>query len=149
MKIACNSGQEPRHDDRAGNRLARPPAPAGMTLIELVVVVGILAVLAGVIVPQLTGFSANGRDTAARTTLAQVREAIVGTVDKPGYFSDIGHYPNSIADLLRNPFATTDPLYAFNRDTGLGWRGPYVSSSIFGCLPSHGCVWRGRRSDNR
>jgi len=97
----------------------------GMTLIELVVVVAILVVLAGFIVPRLTHLGVNARATAASASLAEIRNAIMGTADKPGYLSDNGQLPNQMADL----FVNKSSLPLFNRDTGLGWRGPYLIAS--------------------
>jgi prepilin-type N-terminal cleavage/methylation domain-containing protein len=100
--------------------------PSGMTLLEIVIVVAILAILAGFIVPLLDGYAASSKVTAAQASLATIRDAIVGTPDKPGYYSDTGQLPNTLADLFIQP----PGMPSFNRDTNRGWRGPYLLNSM-------------------
>jgi type II secretion system protein G len=59
----------------------------GFTLIELVVVVAILAILAGVIVPRVSGNMAYSRDTRRLADVRRVRQAI------EQYHADKGEYP--------------------------------------------------------
>lgn len=101
----------------------------GLTLLELVVVVAILAVLAGMIIPLGAGQVQKARFAATKTNLLLIRDAIMGTPDKPGFYSDTGQFPVTLKDLFVNPFASTDPLATFNRDTGRGWHGPYLIPS--------------------
>jgi prepilin-type N-terminal cleavage/methylation domain-containing protein len=103
---------------------------AGLTLIELVVVVAILAIVAGFIIPSAVFLENRAKYTTANASLAAIRDAIVGTPSQPGYYSDTGQYPVTLRDLFVNPFVSTNPLVSFNRDTGRGWRGPYLTSSI-------------------
>jgi type II secretory pathway pseudopilin PulG len=109
-------------------------------LVELAVAVAVLAVLAGMLVPLLSGLAEDARRTAAASTLIAVRDAIVGTADHPGFADDVGRPPATIAELLVNPFAPGDPLSRFDRDTGLGWRGPYVTGAgaTYRVLPAAG-----------
>jgi general secretion pathway protein G len=95
---------------------------AGLTLLEIVIVVAILAILAGFIVPVLNGVAASSKITAAQASLATIRDAIMGTPDKPGYYSDTGQLPNTLADLFLQPAG----MPSYNRDTNRGWRGPYL-----------------------
>ena len=97
---------------------------AGMTLIELMVVVAILVILAGAIIPLLTTYEAKAKITAVKASLSYVRESIVGKPDSPGWQSDVGRFPNSIAELLSASAPTG--VAAFNRVTNIGWRGPYL-----------------------
>jgi type II secretory pathway pseudopilin PulG len=98
----------------------------GFTLLELAIVAGILVVLAGALVPLVDGFRAQGQKTAAVASLVAIRNAIMGTPEQPGYLEDTGQLPNTINDLFENPFSVGSPLYSFDRDTGRGWRGPYL-----------------------
>ena len=102
----------------------RRHSQTGLTLIELMIVVAILAIVSGFMVPLVSRHAALARGTAAKANLVEIRNAIVGTVDKPGFLNDVGRPPNSIAELID----TTAPsgVSPFNRDTGLGWRGPYL-----------------------
>jgi prepilin-type N-terminal cleavage/methylation domain-containing protein len=111
-------------NQRAGAR--RRACASGFTLTELVVVIAILAILAGATIPVLNGVVASSRITTVKASLTYVREAIVGKTDSPGFEADIGRPPNSIAELL----ASSPPsgVAAFDRNTNLGWRGPYLIS---------------------
>jgi prepilin-type N-terminal cleavage/methylation domain-containing protein len=94
----------------------------GLTLLELVIVVAILAIIAGFIIPSGAFLEKRAKYTAAKASLATIRDAIVGTAGQPGYYSDTGQYPNTLEDLFVQPAG----IPPFNRDTGRGWRGPYL-----------------------
>ena len=94
----------------------------GLTLLELVIVVAILAIVAGFIIPSGVYLENRAKYTAAKASLAAIRDAIVGTASQPGYYSDTGQYPNTLQDLFVQPAGVA----AFNRDTNRGWRGPYL-----------------------
>jgi prepilin-type N-terminal cleavage/methylation domain-containing protein len=98
----------------------------GMTLLELVIVIAILGIIAGFIIPGGAYLEKRAKYTATNASLATIRDAIVGTSDKPGYLTDTGQMPVTLRDLFVNPFPSTSALYTYNRDTGLGWRGPYL-----------------------
>lgn len=112
------------------NSTARQPQGCrhsrGLTLLELVVVVALLVVLAGFIIPLAAGQIDKARTTATNANLVLIRDAIMGTSDKPGFYTDTGQFPKTLKDLFIDPFASTDPLATFNRDTGRGWHGPYL-----------------------
>ncbi|MGA2500861.1 MAG: prepilin-type N-terminal cleavage/methylation domain-containing protein [Tepidisphaeraceae bacterium] len=98
----------------------------GLTLLELVVVVAVMAIIAGAMVPNVAHYLASSKVTAANASLAHIRDAIVGTPEIPGYLADTGQWPTTLADLVRNPFPPGNPLATFNRDSRRGWRGPYL-----------------------
>ncbi len=50
--------------------------PNGFTLIELVVVIMILGILAGIAAPKLLGVSSDARESSLKQTLSVVRDAI-------------------------------------------------------------------------
>jgi|WetSurMetagenome_2_1015567.scaffolds.fasta_scaffold416239_2 general secretion pathway protein G len=81
------------------------------TLIELLLVLVILAVLAAVVVPRLTGRVESARRGGTITTISNVKTAL-------GIFeTDIGHYPSTeegIQGLINN--LDNNPL----------WKGPYL-----------------------
>jgi prepilin-type N-terminal cleavage/methylation domain-containing protein len=105
---------------------SRVRQPSGLTLLEIVIVVAILAILAGFIIPMLDSYAASSKITAAQASLATIRDAIMGTPDKPGYLSDTGQLPNTLADLFIQP----PGMPTYNRDTSRGWRGPYLLNSM-------------------
>jgi len=104
--------------------MARQDA-SGFTIIELVVVVAILAALAGMVVPLLGATTDDSMLKATKVNLSHVRDVIMGNPERPGYFSDIGKLPEIMADL----FIIPDGESPYNRNTRRGWRGPYVTNA--------------------
>lgn len=93
----------------------------GMTLVELVVVLVIIAAIAGLAITVVGSTAEEGREQATRVSMTNMRSAIDGP-----YRLHVGTQPESIADLLRKPAAV--PL--FNPATQRGWNGPYVRAPI-------------------
>lgn len=94
------------------------------TLVELLVVLLILAAVAGITVTMTGG---QGQGAARQTTdvsLVRIREAILGGAEGPGYATDRpdGRLPATIADLLRMPAMDE----AFDPVAKVGWNGPYL-----------------------
>ncbi len=128
----------------------------GLTLLEMVLVLGILAVVAGVITYSITPttltFSGVGNnETAAhiatRATMKSIQGALLGDQNGPGYWSDMNKnslmFPQSLADLFVSPGVTSaaysnitynpynlsiQQFWSYNPKTGLGWRGPYLAA---------------------
>lgn len=95
----------------------------GFSLIEMVLVVAILVILAGLVLPMLWGVQDNSASVATTAGLQAIRTAIVGSgPGQPGYLSDMGKLPVTMRDLFIMPTSATpfDPL------TSRGWRGPYL-----------------------
>jgi prepilin-type N-terminal cleavage/methylation domain-containing protein len=80
------------------------------SLIELVVVMAIMAVLAGAAVPMATKFFTSKARAATRGELAEIASAVLP------YFRDTAKLPTSVTALTKNPKLT-------------GWAGPYLSIS--------------------
>ena len=79
--------------------------PRGFTLIELIVVLFIMAVLAALIVPNIIGRTDDARETAARTDIATLMQAL------KLYRLDNGVYPSQsqgLQALVAKP--TTPPV---------------------------------------
>ena len=95
-----------------------PWARPGLTLIEVMVVVIVLGLLAGLVAPQILGRVSEARAETARTQLELIRVAL------DNYFLDNGRYPTTAQGLeaLRTPPAS-DPE---PRD----WRGPYLRNEV-------------------
>lgn len=61
----------------------------GFTLIEMLVVVAIISILAGIVITGVTGFQASARDTKRVADLKQMQAYL------DLYFNREGHYPNT------------------------------------------------------
>ena len=88
---------------------------AGFSLIELLLVLVILAVLAGLVVPRFTNRSRQARETAAKADISSMETAL------NAFEVDCGRFPTSqegLAALLQQPNDAAD------------WRGPYLSRGL-------------------
>lgn len=95
-------------------RTARP----GLTLIEVMVVVIVLGLLAGLVAPQILGRVSEARSETARTQLELIRVAL------DNYYLDNGRYPTTsqgLEALRTRPASDPEP-----RD----WRGPYLRGEV-------------------
>lgn len=87
---------------------------AGFTLLELLVVLGILALLAAFVGPSVLRYMGQGRTTAAKTQISAIASAV------ELYALDMGAPPSSesgLAALVTAPQGATR------------WRGPYLKSA--------------------
>ncbi len=91
---------------------------SGLTLFEVIVVVIVLALLAGIVAPQIFGRVAEARSATARTQMELIGTAL------DNYRLDVGSYPTTeqgLGALRTRP--TTGPAAAT-------WRGPYMRKDI-------------------
>jgi len=101
----------------------------GFTLLELLVVVGILAVIAGsTIFANRTKTIDNAKVTAAITEMQNIRHALLQYKTDNFEFPD-QESPADFAFLLEQ-----DGLDDWNNDYQTGWRGPYLSSGDSGLV---------------
>lgn len=114
----------------------------GLTLLELVVVLGILAALSTVAVRSLEPMADQARYQQSQNLLNELRMAVVGESyltasdsSTTGFVSDTGTLPGNVQHLLQRPVSLIDrTLHAFDsdRDTIVdvqltsGWNGPYL-----------------------
>lgn len=87
----------------------------GYTLTEMLVVIGIIALIAAVLVPTLMGQMQRARAKAARIQLENVASAV------ENFRSDVGHYPTTAEGGLRALLSTTGSID--------GWLGPYLKDA--------------------
>jgi len=86
---------------------------SGFTLIEILLVVIIIGILAGLVVPNLVG---RGEETRIKGAEADINGGLSAALDL--YELDTGAFPEKIEDLVVDP------------GTGKKWRGPYVKKGI-------------------
>ena len=98
----------------------------GLTMLELLVVLLILAALAGVVIPLLSGQSQSAGETATRASITQVRDAVIR------YHIDNPNQPPAeirIAHLFAARAGTANDVLPWNPLTRIGWHGPYLRAT--------------------
>jgi prepilin-type N-terminal cleavage/methylation domain-containing protein len=116
----------------------------GLTLVELLVVLTILAVMTTLAVTMTDSFVDQGRYEATLQTLDAIQKAVLGDPNQidaagrrvmSGYIADTGTLPTSLDDLLVDPGLGSRKLVPIPHPTVpnvligsmlAGWRGPYV-----------------------
>lgn len=114
----------------------------GLTLLELVVVLGILAALSTVAIRSLEPVADQARYQQSQKLLDELRNAVVGesnlsasNVSAMGFVADTGALPANAHQLLQQPVSLIDrTLHVFDSDRDTvedvqlvgGWNGPYL-----------------------
>jgi len=98
-------------------RLARAPrtAPRGFTLVELLVVLVVLTLLAGIVGPRILGQLGGAKSKTAIVQIAEIEKAL------EIYALDVGRFPSTaqgLQALVQAPSGAT------------GWNGPYVKGGV-------------------
>jgi general secretion pathway protein G len=106
-----SKGGRDMNDRCKTQRRAARPGRSGFTLVELLLVMVIITVLAGIIVPKFVHRSEQARVTAARADIANLGVAL------DSYEIDTGKYPTTERGL--------DALVVEPTDTR-DWHGPYI-----------------------
>jgi general secretion pathway protein G len=91
---------------------------AGFTLIEILVVITVIGLLAGLVGPRILGRVSEAKSATARTQLELIGVAL------DNYRLDNGGYPTTeqgLAALQEKPVRDPAPL---------NWRGPYLKKSL-------------------
>jgi general secretion pathway protein G len=99
-------------------RTAKAPArraQGAFTLVELLLVMTILAILAGIVLPKLSGRGEEARVAAAKTQISTLGTAL------GAYEVDNGNYPRGQSGL--------QALMVKPRDA-MNWHGPYMEKEI-------------------
>jgi general secretion pathway protein G len=89
---------------------------AGFTLIEVLLVVAILGILAGVVVANFAGRQERAMIQATRASLKAMATAV------EMYEVDTGQYPSSLQNLVSS-------------DGSPNWNGPYLKTQVQGQVP--------------
>jgi len=90
----------------------------GFTLIELIVVIVVLGLLAGLVAPQIFGRVSEAKAVSARTQIELISAAL------DGYRLDNGGYPTTqqgLQALMDRPTSAPVPT---------GWKGPYLRKAV-------------------
>ncbi|MDH4299587.1 MAG: type II secretion system protein [Dehalococcoidia bacterium] len=74
----------------------------GFTLIELLIVVAILAIIAAVVIPNISRFMITGQLAAANSEVENVKTAALG------YFGEYGFWPADSTVLIATQYVTGD-----------------------------------------
>jgi len=87
--------------------------PRGFTLIELLLVLTLVALLASLVAPVVTGSISHAKESALKETLYTLRKAI------DDYYADTGGYPADIDVLVQKRYLRKFPLDPFtgNKDS--------------------------------
>lgn len=93
------------------SKLSRRSGIQGFTLIEMLVVLGIIALLATLVAPQVIKYLSKAKTDTATAQIKNLQSAI------ELYFLDTGQYPSSSEGLL-NLLKAPDGL--------VNWNGPYL-----------------------
>lgn len=97
----------------------------GFTLVEMLIVIAVLGVLAGVVVPNVSAFTTAGNIAAANTEAANVKTAALS------YLADYGTFPAD-SSLLAPTYLSgaSNGFYTFDATTGLISAGTANTSGI-------------------
>lgn len=126
------------------DRVRRDRSRRGFTLVELLVVIVVLAVLAAIVLPKFVNSSRRGKESALRSDLKLLRNAV------SLFQTDTGYCPTSLDDLkaTSKPAKGLDSAGAEQTISDGDWHGPYlqdvpvdpVSGSTFGYSVTAGSV---------
>ena len=84
----------------------------GFTLVELLLVLVILALIAGLVLPGIIGQSEKGKHRAAALQIGRVSMSV------ETFYLDTGVTPSSLEDLVNEPSGAD------------GWNGPYIKKAL-------------------
>jgi type II secretion system protein G len=96
----------------------------GFTLVELLIVIIIIAVLAAIAIPKFSNSSNRSKDSALRSNLKMLRNAV------DLFRADTGVFPATIGDLAVTtaPATGLSSAAASTAITAADFRGPYVQT---------------------
>jgi len=84
----------------------------GFTLVELLLVLVILALIAGLVLPGIIGKAESAKIKAASSQISRISMSV------ESFYLDTGSAPSSLEDLVNEPSGVT------------GWNGPYIKNTL-------------------
>jgi len=84
----------------------------GFTLVELLLVLVILALIAGLVLPGIIGKAESAKAKAASSQISRI------TMSVESFYLDTGNAPSSLEELVNEPAGVS------------GWNGPYIKNSL-------------------
>lgn len=84
----------------------------GFTLVELLLVLVILALIAGLVLPGIIGKAESAKVKAASSQISRISMSV------ESFYLDTGVTPSSLDDLVNEPSGVT------------GWNGPYIKNTL-------------------
>lgn len=127
----------------------------GFTLLELLVVVSILAAIAGIGVSSVGGYLERAREDLVHTEMKNISEAIVNFTNDTGYFPGEGVFKqenSSTAEKADFSFLFYSPrkegvdeetageeIMPWSFDENRGWNGPYLTFDSIDYMRSKDC----------
>jgi len=84
----------------------------GFTLVELLLVLVILALIAGLVLPGIIGKAESAKAKAASSQISRISMSV------ESFYLDTGNTPSSLEELVNQPSGVT------------GWNGPYIKNSL-------------------
>ncbi len=88
------------------------PRQRGFTLVELLLVLVILALIAGLVLPGIIGKAESAKAKAASSQISRIGMSV------DSFYLDTGVAPSSLDELVDEPSGVT------------GWNGPYIKNSL-------------------
>jgi general secretion pathway protein G len=109
------------------NQLKNIPVPSpsvrasrGFTLVEMLIVLALIGIVAGLAMSNLGELFGGGQEQAAKTWVNSTGEAYVTS-----YFARVGSYPKTLADL-KNPPNGISPFVKRKKDLEDPWGKEYI-----------------------
>ena len=84
----------------------------GFTLVELLLVLVILALIAGLVLPGIIGKAESAKAKAASSQISRISMSV------ESFYLDTGRTPSSLEELVNEPSGAK------------GWNGPYIKNSL-------------------
>ncbi|HXU92420.1 MAG TPA: prepilin-type N-terminal cleavage/methylation domain-containing protein [Gallionella sp.] len=113
----------------------------GFTLVELLLVLFLVALLAGLVMPVATKSVAQAKESALKEDLQVLRKAI------DDYYANTGHYPESLAQLADKHYIRKLPVDPLT-DVSSSWVEVHNEGSVGGVVDVHSGA-EGAGSDGR